>query len=108
MTTDDARRFLKDPRMIIKLTALSYVSLSELETDIIYLRYFLQLTQERAVERIPLVYSERLGISREDAAYQYGLSVTGLQKIEKRALDKCCVAWDKLTFVREILKKATL
>lgn len=107
MTTDEARRVLKDPRRVIKLTALSYVSLGELESDVIYLRYFLQLTQEKAAERLPMIYKDRLGITLEDAIAEYGLSTNGLQKIEKRALDKCCIAWDKLAFIREILKKAT-
>lgn len=107
MTLTDARRVLKDPRKMIKVVALSYVSLGELETDVIYLRYFLQLTQEKAAERLPVIYRDRLGIPLEDAIAEYSMSVNGLQKIEKRALEKCCVAWDKLAFVRELLKKAT-
>lgn len=106
MNVRDARKVLKDPRKLLKIIALSYVSLGELEADVIYLRYFLQLTQERAAERVPLLYQERLGLSREDAVEQYSLSVNGLQKIENRALEKCCKAWDRIVFIQDMVKAA--
>lgn len=103
MTTDDVRRVLKTSFMPYKIALLSYVSLGELEFDVIYLRYFLLLTQEKAVERLPYIYSERLKIPLETAMSEYSISLTGLQKIEYRAIDKCRKAWCKLIFVQELL-----
>lgn len=104
MTRDDVRKILKCPRKAWKLAALSYVSLGELELDVIYLRYFLLLTQERAADRIPRIYADRLGIPLENAIAEYSLSTVGLQKIEYRALEKCQEAWDGNILIKWILE----
>lgn len=106
MTVDEVREFLKRPNKVFKLAALSYVSLGELEADIIYLRYFMSLTQEKTAERLPKVYEERLGISEEEAIQQYTFSTNGIQKIEKRALEKCAEVWSSIVMIKEILKAA--
>lgn len=105
MTTADVKRVLKDPRKVFKLTALSYVSLTEKESDVIMLRYFSGLTQEKAAERLPTLYEKRLNISPEKAIQEYSISPNGLQKVEYRALEKCRIAWSDNTFVKDMLKK---
>lgn len=105
MTTEEVRTFLRGPNRVLKSIALSYVALGELESMVIYLRYDLLLTQERALDRLPKLYAERLGITEERAAQEYGVSFKGFQKIERRALEKCAEAWSNLAFVKEVLKR---
>lgn len=64
------------------------------------------LTQEKAAERLPKVYEKRLGISEEKAIQEYSLSTNGLQKIEKKALEKCAETWESLILAKELLKAA--
>lgn len=93
MTVEDARKFLKGSRKDVKLDALEVVSLSEKELFVIQLRYITGLTQEKAADRLPLLYAKILSLSEEDAKREYSISPNGLQKVEYRALKKCADAW---------------
>lgn len=104
MTADDVRKVLRDPRKPVKIAALSYVSLSEQEFYIIWLRYFDELTQEKAAERLPKLYEESLKIDAERAQREYNIPARSLQRIERRAIEKCRKAWDGVLFVKWILK----
>lgn len=104
MTADDVRKVLRDPRKPAKIAALSYVSLSEQEFYVIWLRYFNELTQEKAAERLPKLYEESLKIEPEQAQREYNIPTSSLQRIEYRAIEKCRKAWDGIPFVRWILK----
>lgn len=104
MTKEEVKKVLQSPNKELKLLALSYVSLGELEFDVIYLRYFKLLTQERAAERLPNMYAEDLGIPVEKAREKYSISTRSLQKVENRALDKFADVWGKIRAVQEILK----
>ena len=83
MTVDDARKFLKGSRKGVKLDALEVVSLSEKELFVIQLRYITGLTQEKAADRLPLLYAKILSLSGEDAKREYSISPNGLQKEEQ-------------------------
>ena len=67
MTVDDARKFLKGSRKDVKLDALEVVSLSEKELFVIQLRYITGLTQEKAADRLPLLYAVVRIIKEEHA-----------------------------------------
>lgn len=84
MTADDARRVLRTPYKPLVLAALSYVNLTDRELNLLILRHMRGHTQEEVAE-------------------ETGYSVNGLQKQERAALEKCCNAWDRLAFVKELL-----
>lgn len=87
MTTSEAKTVLRHPYRPVAITALSYVNLTDKELTLLVLRYLRGHTQEEAAE-------------------ETGYSVTGLQKQERTALEKCCKAWKNLAFVQELLKAA--
>lgn len=88
MTADEVRRVLRSPYKPLALAALSYVNLTDRELNLLILRHMRGHTQEEAAE-------------------ETGYSVTGVQKQEYVALEKCGKAWEKLLFVREILETAS-
>lgn len=104
MTSEEVRKILKDPRKQLKIAALSYVSLSEQEFFVVWLRYFAELTQEKAAERLPKLYEESLKIKPEKAIQEYSIPPSSLQRIEYRAIEKCRKAWDGVYLVKWMLK----
>lgn len=87
MTTAEAKQVLKTPYRPLALAALSYVNLTDRECDLLILRFMRGHTQQETAEEMCC-------------------TVNGLQKWEKTALEKCCKAWDRQLFIREILKAA--
>lgn len=85
MTADEAKSVLHSAFKPLVLAALSYVNLQDKELDVLILRHMRGKTQEKIAEEM-------------------GCSVNGLQKIEYRAIEKCCEVWDKLYFVQEMLR----
>lgn len=87
MTIKDAKKVLRHPYLPAVFVSLSYVNLTDKELDVLILRYLRGHTQEKAAE-------------------ETGMSVNGIQNIEKLALEKCCKAWEKIIFVKNIIKAA--
>lgn len=87
MTIKEAKKVLHHPYLPAVYVAISYVNLTDKELDVLILRHLRGHTQEETAEEMEM-------------------SVNGLQNIEKFALTKCCKAWDKIIFVKNILKTA--
>lgn len=106
MTTIEVKNFLKSPNRTLKIIALSYVSLGELESIVVDLRYFELLTQPKVVERIPMVYAEKLGITLEKAIEKYTYSINSIYRIEKSALEKCAEIWESIRPIKDMIEAA--
>lgn len=83
MTTKQAQVFLHNPDRVLVLTALSYVNLTDNETDV-------------------LIYRHMRGHTQEETAGKFYTSVNSIHNWEHSALSKCCQVWDKIKFIRDI------
>lgn len=87
MTDEQVKSILTYPEKVLVLVAISYVNLKDREQDVLILRYMRGHTQEEVAEELDR-------------------SVNTIQAWEHSAIDKCKVAWKRITLIKEMLRAA--